>query len=90
MTFRQTLSLTGAVAAFVLSFVTLAQVPTTVQAVDCTPEGNNFGMTCRDQWGIGVYCQYCVADACYNFRPEDAECQETCNNAGSYICFYGS
>ena len=90
MALKQVLSLAAAVAVFVLSLTTLLHIPIVVEAVDCTPEGNDFGMFCRDSFGPSYLCQQCVANSCYHLRENDTECIETCTDQGTYICFYGT
>ena len=90
MALKQVLSLAAAVTVFVLSLTTLLQIPIVVEAVDCTAQGDNFGLFCRDAFGPSYLCQQCVAWDCYNFNPNDGECIETCANQGTYICYYGT
>jgi hypothetical protein len=88
MTLRQVLSLAGACAVLVLSLVTLAKVPTVVEATDCWVYGSGtVGQYCRAEYGQGTLCELCVGFECHDYAPlEDEECYFTCAEGGDYFC----
>jgi hypothetical protein len=91
MTIRQVLSLAASGAALVLTLVTLANMPTVVQAWGCWNQGTDVGINCRNQWGTGQGCAGCVDFWCNQVAEgQEAGCYEDCVAGGEYICFMTS
>jgi len=87
MKIKQTVSLAGAVIVFLLSLATLAIVPTTVEAEDCSVWGTYIGQQCAATEGCQTQgCYSCAVDWCVYYGGADNECVNTCLGPANYEC----
>jgi hypothetical protein len=84
MKFTSRTAIAGAFAPLGLSVMTIVSMSTGLRANDCTQDGYNIGLICRDQHPNE--CSDCVFAACGVLAQGDGACYDTCQSAGRSIC----